>query len=264
VRGEQLKESDLYDPVKQWLENRDYEVFCEVEPRYTGSRADVVGINPTSIAVVELKLSLSLDLLEQAVQWSQRKYVNYIYIAVPWKTSKKSRWDRSPKIDNWVVSYICRTFNIGVLFVEETRDGLKVNDKPFLPSRYQRIGKENGFRNVIEKYNYEYKNSELKGGQSGGGYISDYRVTVDRVKEFLRNVRTGNRFSLYWHDDNGKTIDIKEKAIDGWVDMKTILDYCETHYASPKASLSKALRDFENSWCESSLINRKLHFRYKE
>lgn len=259
-----MKESDLYEPVKKWLENRDYEVFSEVKPAYTDCRADVVGINPTSVVVVELKLSLSLDLLEQAVQWSQRQYANYVYIAVPWKTSKKPKWDRSPRIDNWLVTYICRTFNIGVLFVEETRDGWTINDKPFLPSKYKRIGKEDGFRSVIEKYRYEYKNSDIKGGQSGGGYVSQYRVTIDRVKEFLRKVREGNRFSLYWYDNTGEIINIKDKAIDGWVDMKTILDYCETHYASPKASLSKALRDFEHTWCETQIVKRKLYFRYKE
>ncbi len=87
-------------------------------------------------------------------------------------------------------------------------------------------------------------------------------MTIERVKEMLKKVRSGKGFSL-WRYENGKLIDVRNEAVDGWVDINTILTYCETHYASPKPSLSKALRDFENDWCESQMIGRKLHFRYK-
>jgi Holliday junction resolvase len=264
-KGDLLKESDLFEPVKKWLEDNGYQVFSEVSPRYCSSRADVVGINDETITVVELKLSLSLDLLEQAVYWARHKYANYVYIAVPW--NKKE----SPLIKNWLVEYICKQFKIGVLFVRkqdgrfrfvENNSGFYIDEKPYIKARYIRLGKQNVFRDTIEQYKQEYINSELKGGHNGGGYITPYRVTIERVKEFLKNVREGRTFSLWWYE-NGELIDLRERAIDGWVDINTILDYCETHYASPKPSLSKALRDFEYDWCENKIINRRLHFRYR-
>lgn len=252
-----MKESDLYEPVKKWLEKNGYSVFSEVSPRYSSRRADVVGMNPETTAVVELKLSLSLDLLDQAVNWSSRKYANYVFIAVPW--NKKG----SPRIDNDLINYICKQFNIGVLFVQKYNDELYIEDKPYIKPKYIKVNKkETNFRDTIEQFKQEYINSDLKGGHSGGGYVTQYRVTIERVKELLKKVLSGKGFSLWWYED-GKLIDIRENAVDGWLDINTILTYCETHYASPKPSLSKALREFEHDWCESKTIGRKLHFRFK-
>lgn len=57
-----IKESELFEPVKEWLEEKGYEVFSEVSPRYSGGkRADIIGRNSRAIAIVELKTTLSLE-----------------------------------------------------------------------------------------------------------------------------------------------------------------------------------------------------------
>lgn len=81
--------------------------------------------------------------------------------------------------------------------------------------------------------------SGLKGGHSGGGYITPYRITMDNVQQYLK--RAGD-----------------------WRSIKDILDHCETHYASPRTSLAKALQDFEDDWCEVKKAGGKLYFRYRE
>lgn len=51
----------------------------------------------------------------------------------------------------------------------------------------------------------------------------------------------------------------------GWITINDILDHCETYYAQPKPSMTAALKaDYNADWCESMVINGKLHFRYKE
>lgn len=77
--------------------------------------------------------------------------------------------------------------------------------------------------------------SGLKGGHSGGGYITTYRITMNKVQDYLK--REG-----------------------GWRSIKDILDHCETHYASPRASLAKALQDFEDDWCEMKKEGRQAVF----
>ncbi|MCL6599808.1 MAG: hypothetical protein K6T81_13895 [Alicyclobacillus macrosporangiidus] len=57
-----MKETDLFEPVKKWLEERDFIVYSEVQ---FDRRADVVGRLGNILVVVELKTSLSLDLIEQ-------------------------------------------------------------------------------------------------------------------------------------------------------------------------------------------------------
>ncbi len=71
-----MRESDLYPPLKRFLESRGYEVKGEVE----GCDAVAVrGDEPP--VVVELKLSLNLDLVLQAV--SRLDLAPAVYIGVP-------------------------------------------------------------------------------------------------------------------------------------------------------------------------------------
>jgi hypothetical protein len=256
-----LKETDLYEPVKRWLEERGLTVYSEVSPDRTMKRADIVGIDSNVSYVVELKTSLSLDLLDQAIYWSRRKYANYIYIAIPWnKPSKRHH------VKHWLIEHLCREFNIGIIFVNRPNgliQNFHVGDEPYIKGKFIRINKEHNFQTVIEKFKVDYEKSNLPGGHNGGGYVTEYRSTINRVKELLETLRTGKGWvSLWWHQ-NGKLIDLRKSTTEGWIDINTILDYCETHYASPKPSLSKALREFEWEWCETKKEGRKLYFRHK-
>ena len=74
-----MKESDLYLPIKQYLETQGYEVKGEVRG------CDVVAIRgEESPVVVELKLSLNLNLILQAVD--RISLTPKVYIAVPKNT----------------------------------------------------------------------------------------------------------------------------------------------------------------------------------
>ena len=71
-----IRETDLYEPVKQLLEGQGYEVKGEV-----GS-ADVVGCRGAdSVVVVELKTSFSLSLFHQAIE--RLAVTDNVYVAVP-------------------------------------------------------------------------------------------------------------------------------------------------------------------------------------
>ena len=74
--GKAIRETDLYEPVKQLLEGQGYEVKGEV-----GS-ADIVGCRDVdSIVVVELKTSFSLSLFHQAIE--RLALTDNVYVAVP-------------------------------------------------------------------------------------------------------------------------------------------------------------------------------------
>ena len=71
-----MQEIDLYPPLKAYLENQGYEVKSEI------LNCDVVALREDEIAIiVELKLSLNLTILLQAVD--RLKISNTIYIGVP-------------------------------------------------------------------------------------------------------------------------------------------------------------------------------------
>nr|WP_319949455.1 DUF2161 family putative PD-(D/E)XK-type phosphodiesterase [uncultured Shimia sp.] len=99
-----LRETELYPPVKNWLETLGYEVKSEV-----GS-ADVVAVRDTEDPIiVELKVGFSLTLLQQAV--ARQAISDLVYVAVP-RWSGKSGW-RTFKGNVG----LCKRLGVGVLSV---------------------------------------------------------------------------------------------------------------------------------------------------
>lgn len=70
-----IKETDLYGPVRDFLTAQGFTVRAEVQ------HCDVVGMRVDDLVVVELKTSLSLDLLMQAVK--RQRICDTVYLAVP-------------------------------------------------------------------------------------------------------------------------------------------------------------------------------------
>jgi hypothetical protein len=100
-----MRESDLYLPVKKFLENQGYEVKGEV------LNCDVVAVRKTEQPVViELKLTLSLAVLLQAVE--RLAISNKVYIGVPRSCSVLKKQSKR-------VVKLLRLLNIGLLGIEK-------------------------------------------------------------------------------------------------------------------------------------------------
>ena len=69
------RETDLYEPVAEYLRSLGYEVRGEVRS------IDLVARKGKEIIAVELKLAMGLDLILQAVQ--RQKSTDSVYVAVP-------------------------------------------------------------------------------------------------------------------------------------------------------------------------------------
>lgn len=96
-------ETDLYAPVKAWLEGQGHAVKGEV------GVADVVARKDGALLIVELKLGFSLVLLQQAV--ARQALCDAVYVAVPrWRG--RAGW-RAFKGN----VALCRRLGLGVLSV---------------------------------------------------------------------------------------------------------------------------------------------------
>lgn len=224
-----IKETDLFPPVKKWLEDKGFKVYSEVSPKRCNARADIVAIQDKITVVVELKTSLNLDLMEQCVAWKHRAH--YIYAAVP-----------KPKEFNQYSLSLLRQEGIGLLPVEFNYNGVGWCKESALivPKLHRKISPI--LYDWLGKHQEQYEKSEVQGGNYGGGYLTPYTLTINKVKDFL----------ISW-SNSGK-----------WISMDAILKHCETHYSTPRPSLNKALREYEKEWCETSVIKGKLHFRIKK
>jgi hypothetical protein len=112
-----MPETSLYPAVKRFLESAGFRVKGEVHG------CDAVAVRdgePLHLAVVELKLGFTLDLLLQAVDRMQ--LADEVWLAVP--ATRRGR-DRDRRVHR-----LCRLIGVGLLAVHVARDRVEVRAEP--------------------------------------------------------------------------------------------------------------------------------------
>lgn len=258
-----MKESDMYPPLKKWLENQGYTVYPEIEPRPGGPRADIVAAKDDQIMIVEMKTSFGLAVMEQADYWASGGYAHQTYIAIP----LRERW-QVPAIAQRTLELI----GVGVLQVDLRENPNSIDDLEERLSWLKSLNEESAKRareRTIEAYqSYEDRRisicmeskakleatqahqilnlltpHHLNGPDAGGkagGHISAHKLTMIRAEEYLA-------------------------AANDWVTAKQICDNIETHYFAidKAASLKQALLQWGTDFCEYQVINRRGMFRIR-
>ena len=161
-------ETDLYAPVKAYLEAQGYEVKSEV------GAADVVAVRGEDPPViVELKTTFSLTLFHQAI--ARLKVTDAVYVAVPRKPGK--RWASALR-DNVALA---RRLGLGVITVRP-KDGhveIHADPGPYAPrkskARTQALLREFARRS----------GDPNTGGQTRQGLVTAYRQDALRIAQHL-------------------------------------------------------------------------------
>ncbi|PFZ93659.1 hypothetical protein COL70_08545 [Bacillus pseudomycoides] len=219
-----LKESDLFAPVKSFLiENGCSNVYGEV------LGCDVLGINGSCDIIVELKTTLNFKLIDQALD--RLRFGHYVYIAIPQRKGHIPR----------CVKNILEKNKIGLLEIGKDRFSDNIIAYVSIPAKYNRLAtewKKNGFK-PIRDYIKNYHETQI-GGVKGGEGVTDYSITIENIKAFLRYRK-------------------REK----WTSVEEILNHCETHYSNPKPSLIATLQaEWNRCWCEHKRENGKTYFKF--
>lgn len=102
------KEEDLYKPIYEYLTKLGYTVRSEV------NHCDIAAVKDSELFVVEMKKSLNLDVIMQAVL--RQKLADMVYIAVP----KPSRDLFSKRWKN--LSYLLKRLQLGLMVVSIKED----------------------------------------------------------------------------------------------------------------------------------------------
>ncbi len=160
-----MSETELYAPIKAFLEQQGYHVKAEV------GAADVVAVrdgNPPLI--VELKQAFSLALLHQAVE--RLALTDLVYVAVPrpkdWKALRKN-------------IRLCRRLGIGVLTVR-ARDGLveaHADPGPYAPRQSKPK------QAALLKEFSRRRGDPNQGGARSGQVITAYRQDAEACRDYL-------------------------------------------------------------------------------
>ncbi|SEW01543.1 hypothetical protein SAMN05444851_0879 [Aliiroseovarius sediminilitoris] len=160
-------ETDLYAPVKAWLEGVGYEVKSEVGP------ADVMAIRDGEPPViVELKAGFSLTLLQQAV--ARQAVTDLVYVAVP-------RWSGKPGWRSFKGNLgLCRRLGLGVLSVR-LKEGLvqvHADPGPFQPRKC----KVKTARLLSE---FARRDGDPNTGGTNGKLVTAYRQDAEKLAACL-------------------------------------------------------------------------------
>ncbi|MDC0738181.1 DUF2161 family putative PD-(D/E)XK-type phosphodiesterase [Cognatishimia sp. SS12] len=162
-----MQETDLYAPVKTWLEGQGFEVKSEI------GAADVVAVRGADDpVVVELKTGFSLTLLQQGV--ARQQLSDWVYVAVPrWKG--KSGW-RTFKGNVG----LCKRLGLGVISVNLADQSVQVHADPveFRPR------KSKPRRGALLK-EFARRQGDPNAGGTRGPIVTGYQQEAERCLAYL-------------------------------------------------------------------------------
>jgi len=165
-----MKEEELFVPLKRWLEGQGYSVHGEVR------NCDLVARKGEDLIIVEMKTTMNLTLLTQAV--ARKEISDSVYIAVPLPPGKNT-------IPNFRrVKALLRRLEIGCIFVDflKTRGRIRVELHPLPFSPRSRPGKK---RAILREIDGRYAEFNLGGESSRVEKITAYKQEALRTALFL-------------------------------------------------------------------------------
>lgn len=167
ARMSKISETELYAPVKRFLEGMGFETKAEI------GAVDVMGVQPEKDPViVELKVGFSLALLQQAV--SRQSVTDSVYVAVP-------RWKGRAAWKHFKANVgLCKRLGIGVLSVCLDSQAVHVHSDPvpFVPRRSQR-------RKATLLSEFHRRQGDPNVGGTRGRVVTAYQQECLRCAQFL-------------------------------------------------------------------------------
>ena len=153
-----MKETELYGPVKAYLEEHGYVVYGEVK------NCDVTATRGDDLVVVELKTGANMKLLVQATD--RQRITDAVYVAVPAPKSQRGAHWRG-------VKRVLRMLELGLLIVHFGRAGARV-EQLFAPEPYARQKRKARRRAVIQELARRTGDHNV-GGSTGVQRVTGYR-----------------------------------------------------------------------------------------
>lgn len=197
----QIKEADLFAPLKQWIEGQGYSVHGEVR------NCDLVARKGEELVIVEMKKNLNLTLLTQAA--ARKEITDSVYIAVPLPPGKKTL----PNFRR--VRALLRRLEIGCIFVDflKTRGRVRIELHPLPFSPRPRPGKK---RAILREIDGRYAEFNLGGESSHVEKITAYKQEALRTALILSREGTCSPRQLRELGASEKVQTILSRNVYGW------------------------------------------------
>ncbi len=173
ISPQSFRETDLYPPVKRYLEYQGYTVRGEVRD------CDVVACKADHVIVVELKRALTTLLLIQAVD--RQSVADAVYVAVPRPIRANDTHWRG-------IRRLLQRLELGLLFVSEKSGDHAVIlvQQPVAPASRAAGKKAKRARTALLEEFHGRSSDHNSGGSSGRPLVTAYRERAVRIARVLR------------------------------------------------------------------------------
>lgn len=165
--GDFMKETQLYNPVKQLLESNGYLVKAEVKD------VDVMAIKDEYNVIVELKTQISLKLIYQAVD--RQKLADKVYVALP------SSVIQSQKSNYKYFALLLKRLDLGLIKVYQDRAEIILETFGF---DMQKSISNSNKRKIKLMNEFSLRNAENVGGTKGRK-MTLYREKAIEIAKFI-------------------------------------------------------------------------------
>ncbi len=194
-----MLETELFHPVKELLENQGYQVKGEI------GAIDVFAMKQDESIAVELKTSITLKLIYQAVE--RQKIADFVYIAIP----KSAMTSHKGQTKSFLL--LLRRLSIGLLVV--SKNGVEV----LLEAKdYDLSISKNRNKKAKNKLYSEFKNRKNDDNLGGmkGKRITFYREQALEILHIIHSHPGISPKEIKILTKNTKTSSILQKNYYGW------------------------------------------------
>lgn len=180
-------ESDMAAVLVKWLRAEGHEVWQEVRVpiAYDMTSCDVMTMRGPAVHAIQCKLSMSLSLLDQALEWL--RYANYVSVAVP--AGSAHRYGNA--VRDLLHRHGIGVFSVHYLTESEQKEGyreVEIETQPKLHRFGPLVEKHGDWMDYIAKMRAMLKAIPQDYGVAGAKHTSRYspfRATCDAVIDFV-------------------------------------------------------------------------------
>lgn len=169
-----LKEEDLYAPVRAYFESLGYSVNGEV------LHCDATAVKEDVLVAIEMKTSLNLDVILQAVQ--RQKVADFAYVAVPKNSQimRRKRWQH--------VCHLLKRLELGLLLVSLRKKDSVVEEaiRPVPFNRARSISSAKRKRKAMIHEIQERHGDYNTGGSTRKKLVTSYREMAIQIAVILK------------------------------------------------------------------------------
>ncbi len=196
-----MKESDLYSPLKQFLTSQKYAVKGEI------NECDVIAVRgEEEPVVVELKLSLNLTVILQAVD--RLSLSSFVYIGVPQHCKSLNRQRKK-------ILKLLRMLGLGLILINPDK---KTNNVTVLldPGEYSPRKSKHRKNRLLGEFQKRVGDPNSGGSEKKSGIVTAYRQQALSIAEYLSEHGPTKASLIAASLEEPKTRAILYKNVYGW------------------------------------------------